>query len=71
MKLEDKDKMPFGKHNDKQMADVPAGYLFWLEDGIKKKKESSRNATELALLVYIEENRDALNKEIKRERREI
>ena len=28
--LTDEDKMPFGKHKDKFMKDVPASYLAWL-----------------------------------------
>ena len=28
--LQDDDPMPFGKHKDERMEDVPASYLFWL-----------------------------------------
>ena len=31
-KLEDHDRMPFGKHGGKKMEDVPASYLLWLWD---------------------------------------
>lgn len=30
--MTDEDKMPFGKHKGKRMADVPADYLLWLWD---------------------------------------
>ncbi len=35
-KLTDQSKMPFGKHKDKKLEDVPASYLLWLwEEGGK------------------------------------
>ncbi|CAN5356079.1 hypothetical protein BH09VER1_BH09VER1_28760 [soil metagenome] len=32
MALTDEDRMPFGIHRGKCMADVPASYLAWLKD---------------------------------------
>lgn len=40
--LTDRDKMPFGKHKGKEMANVPAPYLLWLyvesctHEGVKR-----------------------------------
>ena len=36
MKLNDTDKMPFGKHKGQLMQDVPASYLHWLWSNGKK-----------------------------------
>lgn len=56
----DNTKMPFGKHKDKAMINVPAIYLLWLYDngcdhpGVKQ---------------YITDNMDALKKEAGKVRR--
>lgn len=41
-KLEDDSPMPFGKHKDLPMSDVPASYFFWLwsTQGMKDDKVS-------------------------------
>ena len=49
--------MPFGKHKNKKMIDVPAEYLMWLYDNNKAGKEVEE---------YIEENKDVLKQELKR-----
>lgn len=57
MKLTDESKMPYGKHKDTEMADVPADYLIWLFEN----NRCSGNVKE-----YIKENLDVLQVEIKR-----
>lgn len=57
MALTDESPMPFGKHKNKQMIDVPAEYLMWLYDNNKAGKEVEE---------YIEENKDVLKQELKR-----
>lgn len=50
--------MPFGKHKDKPMQDVPADYLHWLwSNGLKGKQTPVAN--------YIRANLDALKMEHK------
>jgi len=50
--------MPFGKYKGRRLEDVPAGYLIWLYDnGLDRGP----------LREYIEENKDALEKEISKE----
>lgn len=57
MKLEDTDKMPFGKHHGVPMQDVPAGYLHYLwANGLKDDQRSN-------VADYIRRNLDALKKE--------
>jgi len=57
-KMEDSDLMPFGKHKNHRLDDIPASYLLWLydQDGFK-----NRNAE---LADYIDENRVLLEKEV-------
>jgi uncharacterized protein (DUF3820 family) len=45
--------MPFGKHEGKKMANVPASYLLWLYD----------NGCFGDIKEYIEDNMDSLKKE--------
>jgi uncharacterized protein (DUF3820 family) len=47
--------MPFGKHKDKRMIDVPAFYLLYIYDNNMVSDERVRR--------YIIENLDALKKE--------
>lgn len=62
-RLSDESIMPWGKFKGEELQDVPAHYLFWLERENQSKKDRSKFVN--SLLVYIEENRDVLNKEIK------
>ena len=56
--MTDESIMPFGKHKDKQLADVPADYLMYLyENGLTHRE----------LCKYIEENLDVIKTQIKRE----
>ena len=55
--LSDESLMPWGKHKDKRMIDVPAHYLLWLYDEKKCAGE---------VLAYIEDNLDVLREEVKR-----
>ncbi len=60
-RLTDETTMPWGKHKDVALEDVPASYLFWLEDQIRRR--NNNDSFRSGLLVYIEENRDVLNQE--------
>lgn len=40
-RLNDTDPMPFGKHKDVPMQDVPASYLHWLWQQIENDKTSN------------------------------
>jgi len=56
--LQDTDKMPFGKHKDMPMQDVPASYLHWLWTNGKKDDKQCPVAD------YIRRNLFALKKEM-------
>lgn len=58
--LRDDDPMPFGKHKDTQMDEVPASYLDYIhgQDWIKKWPD---------VLAYIEENRDLIDLDLELE----
>ena len=55
--LTDKSIMPWGKHQGKEMANVPADYLLWLYDNNKCSGD---------VKAYIEDNIDVLKSEIKK-----
>lgn len=55
--MKDTDLMPFGKHQGKALANVPADYLLWLYREGKVNKEIKQ---------YIEDNLDVLKKEAKK-----
>ena len=55
----------FGKYKSKMLGQIPTQYLLWFEDNLKDK--NSTWAKELK--EYIEDNRQALNKEIDEEKR--
>lgn len=57
MKLTDKDKITFGIHSGKALANVPASYLLWLWDGQKCFGD---------LKEYIQDNLEVLRSEAKR-----
>ncbi len=60
MKLEDADKMPFSKHKDKRMDEVPAGWLDWFSaEALPPFNENAQ-----AVLDYIERNRVVIDKEL-------
>lgn len=61
-KLTDETIMPWGKYKGEELQDVPAGYLVWLVSEIQSsiKRSSFQNG----LVVYVEENKDVLLKEI-------
>ncbi len=61
MALTDYDRMPFGKHKNEKMANVPAGYLMWLYNENKCNQE---------VRDYIEDNLDVLKEEIKRNKKD-
>ena len=62
MQLTDESPMPFGKHKNTKMANVPANYLIWLYDqltGMEPFGEASQ-----AVRDYTVENLEALRQEI-------
>ena len=63
MILTDESPMPFGKHKDTAMANVPADYLLWLwrKQGTTKPFGTSAAAVQR----YIIDNLDALKKEVR------
>ena len=65
--MKDTDLMPFGKYKGEQMEDVPADYLLWLKYDSKGKTIYIGSDTE-KILLYIEDNLDVLNAEIKTDR---
>lgn len=54
----DKTLMPFGKHKDTALANVPASYLLWC---LREMKNLSA-----PLKAYIEDNKELLEKEEKK-----
>ena len=58
-KFDDNTKMPFGKHKGLKLEDVPATYLLWLLDQMMEDDDKAR------LVVYIMENKSALESELK------
>jgi hypothetical protein len=56
--LKDRDLMPFGEHKGKQMKDVPAGYLDWLDGQDWLPKRWPR------VKAYIDHNRAVIDKEL-------
>lgn len=61
--LKDDSPMPYGKFKGLKMEKVPAAYLLWLGEEIKKKFKP--NASELEMLTYIKDNEQVLIKEKK------
>ena len=59
--------MPWGKHKGKEVADVPASYLIWLE-GEWRKRGIKPNAFTNGLMVYINENRQVIEKQAREKR---
>ena len=57
MTYTDESKFPFGKYQGEKLANVPAHYLIWCRENIKK--------LEIGLKTYIDDNMDSLKKEIK------
>ncbi len=54
-KFTDQSLMPFGKHKDKKLADVPDEYLLWLYDNAKSWGQ---------LKIYLRENIDAIRQNV-------
>ena len=57
--LDDDDEIWFGKHKGTRLGEIPASYLIWLADEIDPGQSNRHDA----LMVYIAENRDCLEKE--------
>lgn len=64
--LKDADVMPWGKHKGEKIANVPANYIFWLEEKISHTAPNKRSLFEKDIVKYVDENRHVLNKEIKK-----
>ena len=60
--LEDNSPMPFGKHKNKPMEEVPASYLLWLWDELDQDKILNKH--QKAVQDYVKDNWDVLNKEV-------
>ena len=60
MTLQDSDKMPFGKHEGKQMDEVPATWLDWFS----AEAEPPFSEKAQAVLAYIEQSRVAIDAEL-------
>jgi hypothetical protein len=60
-KLKDTDIMPFGKHKGAQLKDVPASYLLWLYEQMR------RDNFNVKLAYYIDEHTKQLNQEAEEE----
>jgi uncharacterized protein (DUF3820 family) len=58
--MDDNSRMPFGKHKNEKLANVPADYLIWLHKEGKCFGE---------LKNYIDENMDVLKDEIEIEKK--
>lgn len=56
--MTDEDIMPFGKHEGKKLANVPASYLLWLLE---------QGCNHGGVRRYIEENKTVLETEVKRQ----
>lgn len=55
--MKDSDVMPFGKHKDEKLGDVPASYLLWAADQSWVKEKYP------GLFTYVDSNRKHLEKE--------
>jgi len=62
--LTDQSLMPFGDHRNRKMEDVPADYLLWLYDSMRKDANATISGARLAVFNYIEENYSALVKDV-------
>lgn len=61
--LTDESPMPFGKHKEKKMANVPASYLLFLyNQNIGKKVWGGMHD----VMVYVNDNMDALKQEVRK-----
>lgn len=66
--LSDTDKMMYGAHKNKALANVPAHYLIWLHgEFVKNGTEGFYGPFNTALKTYIEYNMDSLRLETKNE----
>lgn len=61
--MEDTDLMPFGLYKGKEMANVPASYLEWVKDNVKK------NDLTKPVLKYIKKNWDAIEIELEKDKK--
>ena len=62
LELKDDDPMPFGKYKGVKMANVPASYLEWCKNTLYANTDNTRR-----VLLYINLNWDAIEKELKEE----
>jgi hypothetical protein len=59
--LRDTDRMPFGKHKGKMIAEIPDDYLLWLHGEMEKKHVSPFARP---LKDYLDENLEAIKKNV-------
>lgn len=61
----DEDLMPFGKHINQRLMDVPESYLSWLwHNGVKDLKGQHYESDKVKLCHYIWNSRNAINQEL-------
>lgn len=58
----DEDKILFGKHSGRKLANVPASYLLWLWD--QPKFHHNGYEHEVRVRLYIKDNLEVLKKEV-------
>ncbi|MHA1344951.1 MAG: putative quorum-sensing-regulated virulence factor [Candidatus Heimdallarchaeaceae archaeon] len=62
--MTDNDLMPWGKHKNKKMKDVPSQYLLWLYEAVEDDgAPEDGNCVKESVLNYIEDNLDEIEKE--------
>jgi phage I-like protein len=71
MPLEDASLMPYGKYKDQKMIDVPASYLLWMHEQIRKMAPNKRSLQQKLVFDYVKTNYQALEKEENNERNGI
>lgn len=71
--LTDDSLMPFGKHRGTKMERVPANYLLWLVEEMRRHRlptNPKHEADQNDVAAYVNANRDALEKEAEEQRRD-
>lgn len=64
--LNDESPMPFGKHKGVKMANVPADYLLWVYEQIKRYAPNKMTLAQKDIKTYVEDNLEVLKSELKK-----
>lgn len=70
--LTDDSLMPFGKHRGTKMEAVPASYLLWLVEEMRRHRlptNPKHEADQNDVVAYVNANRNVLEKEAEEQRR--